>query len=74
MAAKRASSKKKVLSPNEALSRLGNMVTRALEQSGADARTGRCVYPTSNGQHCAVITEDWCNELHGTWTEGEGCP
>ena len=72
MASKRTASKKD-LTPKQALNKLGKMVTRALRKSGSEEPTGRCIYTTSSGQHCAVITEEWCGELNGEWTEGEGC-
>jgi hypothetical protein len=73
MASKRKGPRRKALTPQEALRRLGKMTTKALEESGSDIPTGRCEYTTSSGEHCARLTKAWCDQLHGTWTEGEDC-
>jgi hypothetical protein len=66
--------KKKVLTAKEALEKLGVMTTTAIRNSNMEEPTGRCDYTTSSGSHCAVITKAWCDELNGTWTEGQECP
>lgn len=67
--------KKEVLTAAVALHRLGKMTTAALQSAEIDEPTGRCVYTTSSGTHCAVLTKSWCvDELHGQWTEGAECP
>jgi hypothetical protein len=68
-------SKKKVLTEHDALHTLGAIAGDAIMQSDIDAPTGSCVYTTSSGaMYCAVLTEAYCNKLHGTWSEGEPCP
>jgi hypothetical protein len=57
----------------DALRTLGKIATDAIAQSNIDTPTGRCVYTTTSGTHCAVLTEDFCEQLHGTWTQGGSC-
>jgi hypothetical protein len=73
--AKKKKSATKALSPKVALQKLGVMATAALQSSIIDEPTGRCMYTTSSGTHCAVLTKSWCvDELKGQWTEGAACP
>jgi hypothetical protein len=66
--------RKRPLSPSDALQKLGEFTTQAIQASNINEPTGSCVYTTSSGTHCAVITKTWCDELQGEWTGGASCP
>jgi hypothetical protein len=61
-------------SPTEALHVLGQIATDAISRSAIASVTGACVYTTSSGTHCAVLTKAYCDQLNGNWTEGGACP
>lgn len=67
--------KSKSLSEPEALHMLGKFTAKVFKQSDQTEPTGSCVYKTASGaSYCAVLTEEFCNQLGGTWTEGGSCP
>ncbi len=45
-----------------------------LLSKGADPKSaGACVYNAGDSRYCAVISQDSCNQLHGSWYEGQNC-
>jgi len=76
--AKRAKRAKKptkgALTETQALKAFHQITAHAISQSDTGASTGACVYTAGGKTYCAVLTQDYCNSLHGDWSEGEACP
>ena len=67
--------KKKKLTEANALRTLGKIAEETLVSPATTEPTGSCVYTTSSGAtYCAVLTEAYCTQMGGTWTEGGSCP
>jgi hypothetical protein len=67
---------KKTFSDADALHHMGRIASEVMKKNASIAEpTGACAYTTNSGAtYCAVLTKSYCDELHGTWTQGKDCP
>jgi hypothetical protein len=62
------------LTEQEALHQMGRIASEAISKANLSVPTGSCVYTTKAGNtFCAVVTEEQCRQLNGTWTPGGTC-
>jgi hypothetical protein len=50
------------------------ITAHAISQMDASPPTGACIYTAGGSTYCAVLTQAYCKQLKGNWTEGEACP